>query len=84
MLHIYNLQTFSIFLIYGNFFGNNDFIHIFAVRFLSGVLLDRITGLIGKMLEWLKRHAWKACIPQKGIPSSNLGLSAPFLTSWLF
>ena len=47
--------------------------------FLSGVLLNRITGLIGKMLEWLKRHAWKACIPQKGIPSSNLGLSAPFL-----
>lgn len=28
------------------------------------------------MLEWLKRHAWKACIPQKGIPSSNLGHSA--------
>ena len=28
------------------------------------------------MLEWLKRHAWKACILQKGIPSSNLGLSA--------
>ena len=30
----------------------------------------------GEMLEWLKRHAWKACILQKGIPSSNLGLSA--------
>ena len=30
----------------------------------------------GAMLEWLKRHAWKACIPQKGIPSSNLGRSA--------
>ena len=30
----------------------------------------------GVMLEWLKRHAWKACIPQKGIPSSNLGRSA--------
>ncbi len=30
----------------------------------------------GVMLEWLKRHAWKACIPQKGIPSSNLGHSA--------
>ena len=28
------------------------------------------------MLEWLKRHAWKACIRQKRIPSSNLGLSA--------
>ena len=22
---------------------------------------------IGEMLEWLKRHAWKACIPLKGI-----------------
>ncbi len=30
----------------------------------------------GVVLEWLKRHAWKACIPQKGIPSSNLGHSA--------
>ena len=28
------------------------------------------------MLEWLKRHAWKACIRQKRIPSSNLGHSA--------
>ena len=28
------------------------------------------------MLEWLKRHAWKACKPLKGFPSSNLGLSA--------
>ena len=28
------------------------------------------------MLEWLKRHAWKACIPLKGIMSSNLVLSA--------
>ena len=30
----------------------------------------------GEMLEWLKRHAWKACVPQKGIASSNLALSA--------
>ena len=28
------------------------------------------------MLEWLKRHAWKACVPPKGIASSNLALSA--------
>ena len=35
------------------------------------------------MLEWLKRHAWKACIRQKRIPSSNLGLSAlKGLPSW--
>ena len=31
---------------------------------------------VGEMLEWLKRHAWKACVPQKGIASSNLALSA--------
>ena len=30
----------------------------------------------GKMLEWLKRHAWKACIPPKGIRGSNPRLSA--------
>ena len=33
----------------------------------------------GEMLEWLKRHAWKACVPQKGIASSNLALSAKFI-----
>ena len=31
---------------------------------------------IGEMLEWLKRHAWKACIPLKGIRGSNPCLSA--------
>ena len=31
---------------------------------------------IGEVLEWLKRHAWKACIPQKGIRGSNPRLSA--------
>ena len=28
------------------------------------------------MLEWLKRHAWKACIRQKCIEGSNPSLSA--------
>ncbi len=28
------------------------------------------------MLEWLKRHAWKACGLLKGLASSNLALSA--------
>ncbi len=32
--------------------------------------------VIGEMLEWLKRHAWKACGLQKGLASSNLALSA--------
>ena len=30
------------------------------------------------MLEWLKRHAWKACIRQKRIRGSNPRLSAKF------
>lgn len=30
----------------------------------------------GEVLEWLKRYAWKAYIPLKGIESSNLFLSA--------
>ena len=33
----------------------------------------------GEMLEWLKRHAWKACILQKGISGSNPDLSAQFI-----
>ena len=32
--------------------------------------------VIGEMLEWLKRHAWKACGLLKGLASSNLALSA--------
>ena len=32
--------------------------------------------VIGEMLEWLKRHAWKACSLLKGLASSNLALSA--------
>ena len=28
------------------------------------------------MLEWFKRHAWKACKPQKGFRGSNPRLSA--------
>ena len=32
--------------------------------------------IYGEVLEWLKRHAWKACIPQKGIAGSNPALSA--------
>ncbi len=32
--------------------------------------------LKGEMLEWLKRHAWKACKLQKGFRGSNPRLSA--------
>ena len=41
--------------------------------FSSGV--SRCDAL-GKVLEWLKRHAWKACIHQKCIRGSNPLLSA--------
>ncbi len=30
----------------------------------------------GEMSEWLKEHAWKACVPQKGTVGSNPTLSA--------
>ena len=33
-------------------------------------------GLEGEMLEWLKRHAWKACKPLEGFAGSNPALSA--------
>ena len=32
--------------------------------------------LIGEMLEWLKRHAWKACIRDNRIEGSNPSFSA--------
>ena len=39
-------------------------------------LLTLYSEIKGAMLEWLKRHAWKACIRQKRIPGSNPGCSA--------
>ncbi len=33
-------------------------------------------SIYGEMAEWLKAHAWKVCIPHKGIASSNLAFSA--------
>ncbi len=30
----------------------------------------------GELSEWFKEHAWKVCIPQKGIEGSNPSLSA--------
>ena len=30
----------------------------------------------GELAEWSKAHAWKVCIPQKGIEGSNPSLSA--------
>ena len=36
-----------------------------------------ICTIKGKMLEWLKRHAWKACSRLKRLTGSNPVLSAP-------
>ena len=30
-----------------------------------------ISFIFGGMSEWSKEHAWKVCIPQKGIKGSN-------------
>ena len=37
---------------------------------------ENAENMQGEMLEWLKRHAWKACIRQKCIRGSNPLLSA--------
>ena len=37
---------------------------------------ENVGNPLGEMLEWLKRHAWKACIRQKRIRGSNPRLSA--------
>ena len=34
------------------------------------------SDFFGELSEWFKEHAWKVCMPQKGIESSNLSLSA--------
>ena len=36
---------------------------------------------IGEMTEWLKVHAWKACVSQKDTEGSNPSLSAKNLIS---
>ena len=42
----------------------------------AGCFLIYIINRKGEMLEWLKRHAWKACKPLKGFAGSNPALSA--------
>ena len=47
------------------------------LRFMeAGCFLIYIINRKGEMLEWLKRHAWKACKPLKGFAGSNPALSA--------
>ena len=40
------------------------------------IVAENAENTEGEMLEWLKRHAWKACIRQKCIRGSNPRLSA--------
>ena len=42
----------------------------------GNLLLTLQTKKQGAMLEWLKRHAWKACKRQKRFRGSNPRLSA--------
>ena len=37
---------------------------------------------LGEMAEWLKAHAWKACVPQ-GTVGSNPTLSASYRSHWI-
>ena len=43
----------------------------------------QLSILYGEVAEWSKAHAWKACIPLKGIEGSNPSLSARFLMDFL-
>ena len=49
-------------------FSSNPLFHTFVA--------ENAGNPLGEMLEWLKRHAWKACIRQKCIAGSNPALSA--------
>ncbi len=46
--------------------------------FTNKNIIVSLQAIFGKVLEWLKRHAWKACIRQKRITGSNPVLSAKF------
>ena len=43
---------------------------------MNTFVLKYLISSFGEMLEWLKRHAWKACIRLKCIAGSNPALSA--------
>ena len=49
---------------------------IYAKHLVNSKTSSTFAPRKGEVLEWLKRHAWKACIPQKGIRGSNPRLSA--------
>jgi hypothetical protein len=54
----------------------SKFFFIISARLKRPLLICK-----GEMAEWSKAHAWKVCIPQKGIVGSNPTLSAQCLLS---
>jgi hypothetical protein len=46
---------------------------------IPGLRAAKVSVSGGEMAEWLKAHAWKACILQKGIEGSNPSLSASLI-----
>ncbi len=56
---------------------------IFFIKNIFFCILAAAKGLkslgeIGEMTEWLKVHAWKACVRQKCTEGSNPSFSADF------
>ena len=51
-------------------------------RFSENTFRKEVFSDEGKMLEWLKRHAWKACKLLKGFRGSNPRLSARNLDNY--
>ena len=48
--------------------------------FQTGIL-ELVLNKLGDLSEWLKEHAWKVCIPLKGIEGSNPSVSATLSTA---
>ena len=77
----FGVQRYYIFLIYANkshkmcenkkYLQKNLHNSIICCNFVAD-----LEKSLGEMLEWLKRHAWKACKLQKGFRGSNPRLSA--------
>ena len=43
---------------------------------INSTFASLLIKMFGELSEWLKEHAWKVCIPLKGIEGSNPSLSA--------
>ena len=43
---------------------------------INSTFASLLIKMFGELSEWLKEHAWKVCIPLKGIEGSNPSVSA--------